>query len=88
MSSRDALRAGEHLAVRPGLGGARGGVGVGQRDPGHAVGARLRDERLVRAPRRQPDDLELAARAGHDVERLGPDGARRPQDQQPLHRAR
>ena len=49
------LGPGEHLAARPRLGGAGGGVGVPQRDPVDAVGARLRDQRLVRsAPRDSP----------------------------------
>ena len=39
------LGAGQHLALGPRLGGARGGVGVGERDPAHAVLARLLDQR-------------------------------------------
>ena len=64
------LGPGEHLAVRPRLGGARGGVGVAERDAVDAVLLGERDERLVRALGRQADELELVARAGDDVERL------------------
>ena len=41
------------------LGGAGGGVGVGERDPGDAVLDRLLDEREMVAPGGQADDLEL-----------------------------
>ena len=54
---------GEHLAVGPRLGGARGGVGVAERDPPDAVLARLRDQRLPGALGGQADELELAAGA-------------------------
>ena len=81
----EALGPGEHLAAGPRLGRARGGVGVRQRDPAHAVGARLLDERLVRGAGGQPDELELARGALDDVERLRADGARRAEDEQPLH---
>ena len=47
----------------PRLGGAGGGVGVGERDPRHAVRARLRDQRLVRALGGQADELEARPRA-------------------------
>ena len=57
------LGAGEHLALSPDLGRARGGIVVGQRDPAHAVRARLPHELLVRGARGQADDLELVARA-------------------------
>ena len=53
----------------------------------HAVRARLRDERLVRALGRQPDELERLRRARDDVERLGADRAGRAEDQEPLHPA-
>ena len=81
------LRPGEHLAVRPRLGGARGGVGVAQRDPVDAVGAGLRDQRLVRALGREPDERERLRGAGHDVERLPADRAGGAEDQEPLHPA-
>jgi hypothetical protein len=77
------LWAGQHLALRPDLGGARGRIAVRQRDPPHAVLARLPHEILVRGPRRQPDDLELVT---HDVERLRAYGPGRTQDEKPLHR--
>ncbi len=83
-SSHQALGPGEHLAVGPRLGRPRGGVGVGQRDPAHAVRARLRDERLVRGARGQADELE--ARRADDVERLRADRAGRAEDEEPLHR--
>ena len=67
--------------------GARGGVGVAERDPIHAVGARLRDQRLVRALGRQPDELERVGRARHDIERLHADRAGGAEDQEPLHPA-
>ena len=69
----------------PRLGRARGGVGVGERDPAHAVRARLLDERLVRRAGGQPDELELARRALDDVERLRADRARGAEDEEPLH---
>ena len=71
----------------PRLGGARGGVGVGERDPRHAVGARLRDQRLVGALGGQADELERLGRARDDVERLRADRAGRAEDQEPLHPA-
>ena len=66
------LGAGEHLAVRPRLGGAGGGVGVGERDAAHAVADGLFDERLPGARGAQADDLEIIG-AGDHVERLGAD---------------
>jgi hypothetical protein len=83
--AHEALGAGEHLAVRPRLRGARGGVGVADRDPAHAVGPRLFDEGRPGGLGRQPHELELLRRAGDDVERLGPDRPRRAQYEQPLH---
>ncbi len=69
----------QHLAVRPRLGGARGGVLVGERDPPDAVRGRLLDQRLPGVGRAQRDDLELV-RARHDVERLDADRAGRAED--------
>ena len=46
------LGAGEHLAAGPGLGGARGGVGVGERDPAR---------RRARAPARRARSCERSA---------------------------
>jgi hypothetical protein len=80
------LGPGEHLALRPQLGGAGGGVAVAERDAVDAVLVRERHQRLVRALGRQPHELELVARAGDDVERLGTDGAGRAEDQEPFHR--
>ena len=80
-----ALGPGQHLAAGPGLRGARGGVGVAERDPPDAVRAGLRHERLVRALGRQPDELERLRRACDDVERLRADRARGAEDQEPLH---
>ena len=68
----EALGAGEHLAVGPRLGGAGGGVGVGERDPAHAVADGLFDERLPGARGAQADDLEIVGARDH-VERLGAD---------------
>ena len=48
---------------------------------------RERHQRLVRALGRQPDELELVARARDDVERLRADGAGRTEDQEPFHAA-
>ena len=81
------LGPGEHLAVGPRLGGARGGVGVAERDPVDAVRARLRDQRLVRALGGEADELERLGRARDDVERLRADRAGRAEDQEPLHPA-
>jgi hypothetical protein len=81
-----ALRAGEHLALCPRLRGARRDVGVRERDPAHAVSARLRDQRLVGRAGREAHDLERITRAGDDVERLGADRPGRPEDEEPLHR--
>ena len=80
------LRPAQHLAVRPGLRRAGGGVAIGEGDAAHAVRARLGHERLVGALGGEPDELERAGGARHDVERLGADGARGAEDQQPLHR--
>ena len=68
--------AGEHFAAASTLGGARGRVLVGERDPRHAVLDRLLDERDVVAPGGEADDLERLRRALDDVERLGADGPR------------
>ena len=49
------LRPGEHLALGPRLRRAGRGVGVRQRDPAHAVGARLRHQRRrARCPAERP----------------------------------
>ena len=85
--AHEPLGADQHLAVRPRLGRAGAGVGVGQRDPRDAVLGRLRDERLPRALGRQPDQLELLG-ARDDVERLRADRAGRAEDEQaPGHAA-
>ena len=84
----ETLGPGEHLAVGPRLGRARGGVGIGEGDAIDAMLARLRDERLPRALGRQPDELEVVG-ALEDLERLGSDRAGRPQDEQAAgHRRR
>ena len=57
--------ASEHLTVRPRLGRVRGGMLVGERDPPHAGGPRLLDQRLPRALRREADDLELPLARAH-----------------------
>ena len=80
-----ALGPAQHVPARPGLGRARGRVAVRQRDPAHAVRARLLDQRLVRGAGGQADDLELARRARDHVERLRADRAGRSQDEEPLH---
>ena len=59
-----ALGAAQDLAAASTASAAqRGGVGIGERDPGHAVLERLRDQLLVAAPGGQADDLERALRA-------------------------
>src|SRR3954454_15570690 len=79
--AHEPLGAAEHLAAGPRLGGARGGVGVGERDARHAEPAGRGDERLPRPAGRHPDDLQVV-RARHDVERLRADRARRAEDEQ------
>ena len=71
----------EHLAVGPRLGGARAGVGVGERDAVDAERARLLDQRVGRALGAQADELELGV-ARDDVERLGADRAGRAEDEE------
>jgi len=60
------LGAAQHLPVGPRLRGSRRGVLVAEGDPGDAVRARLLDQRLPGASRREPHDLKLLA-AGADV---------------------
>ena len=69
------------------LGGARGRVGVGQREPLHAVLAGERQQRVRPAVGAQPDQLEGLRGPGHDVECLPSDRPRRPEDDEPLHRS-
>jgi hypothetical protein len=76
------LGPGEHLALGPGFGRAGGGVGLRQRDPAHAVRARLRHQRLMRGAGGKADDLEVVA---DDVERLRADRPGRAEDEEPLH---
>ena len=68
----EALGAGQHLALGPRLGGARRGVAVAERDPGHAVLPGELDEPLVGALGGQPDELELLA--ARDSRRRAPGG--------------
>ena len=75
------LGAAQHLAVGPGLGGARARVGIGQRDAIDAEEPRLLDQGLRRALRAQADELELGI-ARDDVERLGADRAGRAEDEE------
>ena len=77
------LGAVQHLAPGPRLGGARGGVGLHQRDPPHAVGMGLLEQRLPRVLGGEPDQLELIG-ARHDVERLRADRAGGSEDQESL----
>ncbi len=56
-------------------------AGVGERDPAHSRRARLRDERLPRAPGAEADDLEIVRSADH-VERLDADRAGRAEDEE------
>ncbi len=75
------LGADEDLAAGPRLRGAGAGVGVGQRDAGHAVRAGLVDERLPRALGAEADELEVVG-ALDDVEGLGADRTGRPEYEQ------
>ena len=60
ISSTRALGAAQHGGV---LAGARGGVGIGQRDALHAELAGLLEQRLPAGRGSQPDHLELELRS-------------------------
>ncbi len=72
----------QHLAVGPGLAGARGRVRIRQRDPLHPVLARLHEQLLPGAGGAQRDDLEVRAGPRDDVEGLDADRARGAEDGQ------
>ena len=82
--AHEPLRAGQDLPVRPGLGGPRRCVLVGECDPADAVAPRHAHELLPRALRRQPYDVELG-RCLDDLEGLGPDRAGGPEDEHASH---
>ncbi len=77
------FRAAQNLPLGPRIRGKSRRVLVDERDPPHAVRARLLHERLPRALGREADQLELVAALQH-VERLGADRAGGAKDERRL----
>ncbi len=78
-----ALRAREDLPVGPRLRRLRGGVGVGERDPPHAVCPACSSSASHLAALSPTTVSSPPARAADDVERLDADRAGRAEDDQP-----